>query len=129
MEYWNISRFLVEKKQENMEKKYTTITNFDPPRRSVSLIPGYGTSPPPVPAARLEVNEDVVVIFSSEHLRPAMRELGRLVPQHLSWLQVDFVILTRMVFNMERPGVSKLTDINNSTDHMCIKLKQDKEIF
>ena len=112
-----------------MKKKNPTITNFDPPRRSVSLIPGYGTSPPPVPAAGLEVNEDVVVIFSSEHLRPAMRELGWLVPQHLSWLQVNFVILTRMVFYMERPGVSRLTDINDSTDHMCIKLKQDKEIF
>ena len=105
------------------------ITNFDPPWRRVSPIPGYRPSSPPVPAAGLEVYEDVVVIFSIEYFRSPMRELSWLVPQHLSRLQEDFVILTRIVLNMERPGAPRLTDINDGTDHVSVKLKQDQEIF
>ena len=75
------------------------------------------------------MDEDVVVVLSSKGFRPPMREFGWLVPQQLSRFQVKFVIMTGIVFNMERPLATSLADVDDCTDDMGVKLKEGQQIF
>ena len=72
----------------------------------------------------LEVNEDVVVVFPSEGDRSAMRQFCWLVPQHLSGLQVNFVLTPSIVKYEERPGATSLADVDDGADHMGVKLEE-----
>ncbi len=43
---------------------------------------------------RSEMNEEVIEIGSVERQRSAMGQLGALVQEHLSWFQVDFMLVS-----------------------------------
>ena len=61
------------------------------------------------------MNEDVVIVLSSEPLRPPVSELGRLVPDHLTRLQEQSVDIVLVILDEEWPASSVLSNIENGT--------------
>ena len=75
----------------------------DPPLRGVPPLPEHHLPPVPLLAGRLEMYEHIVIKLPIKWDRSPMGQSSRLIPQHLARLQVDFVCLSGIVFDEERP--------------------------
>ena len=69
--------------------------------------------PIPLSVCWFEVDEDIIIISSTEPDRSAMDQSGRLVPEHLSRLQHQSVGVTFVVLDIERPRVAVLANVQD----------------
>ena len=66
--------------------------------------------------------EEVVVVLSSERAWPAMRQPGRLVPDHLSRGQQHLLAPPVIVLDVERPGLLHLlADVEDGGDDVSVE--------
>ena len=86
------------------------------PGGQIPRIPPHPAAPPPGLAPRLEVDEDVVEEIPGEGVRPPVRQLGRLVEQHLPGPEADPVNLALVVTDDQGPAPGLATALGHVDD-------------
>ena len=96
---------------------------LQPPGWGLPRVPPHSSAPPPGLAPGLEVHEDVVKILPGECLRPPVRQLGRLVEQHLPGPEADPVRLALVVSDHQGPAPgldAGLGHVDDDADHVGV---------